>query len=714
MIFSIIFVSKQSKPSLTATGTAKMSDSKKIYMTKATRFILFCLLILHTLTASPRPRVGIVLSGGGAKGMAHIGALKVIEEAGIPIDIIVGTSMGSIIGGLYSIGYTTEQLDSIVMSQDWSVLLSDKAYRKSLDFQTKEQNARYVLTVPFFEKPQDIIGGGMIKGRNIGRMLWKLTEGYHDSIDFRKLPIPFACVSQNLVTGEEVVFESGVLPIAIRASMSIPGVFAPVSMNDCVLIDGGIVNNYPVDIARRMGADIIIGVDVRDPLKTAGELQESILAQLSQLIDLQGMDKFRKNKEDSDIYIKVNVKGYNTASFTTIAIDSLIDRGEQAARMQMDTLRGIARRFSDIVRVPDTSHAVSAARMPLPSSGTEGRTKDYLRILIGNEPMNFINMGMRFDNEELAALLFNGRFMLGKKQKHRLELTARLGKQTYGDIHYRLISDRKWHLVTGYRYTYNDFNIYEKGHRNFEVSFNHHLAEIGFTKSWHNSRWQLGGSYQLYDYSSFLYRFESSGLTDIGKESFLKFGTGYAVNTTDDVYFPTKGHKLDLEYYYVIPLEHSKSFHTGKVHWSAALSFNSRFTVMPCVEGRYITAENTVAEMNTIGGQEAGKYFSQQIPFYGITYFEMARRALVIGGVEARQRIGGRHYISGSFNMAMTSDNWMRFFKNSFGHDEHAGFRIFGGAIRYDLRTFLGPIGLTVCFSDRSRVAGYFRAGFNF
>ena len=129
--------------------------------------------------------------------------------------MIVGTSMGSIIGGLYAIGYTTEQLDSIFTAQDWNTLLSDKAYRNALNLQTREQNSQYILSVPFFEKPQDLISGGVIKGRNIGRMLWQLTEGYHDSIDFQKMPIPFACISQDLVTGEEIVFRNGVLPIAI-------------------------------------------------------------------------------------------------------------------------------------------------------------------------------------------------------------------------------------------------------------------------------------------------------------------------------------------------------------------------------------------------------------------------------------------------------------------------------------------------------------------
>lgn len=224
----------------------------------------------------------------------------------------------------------------------------------------------------------------------------------------------------------------------------------------------------------------------------------------------------------------------------------------------------------------------------------------------------------------------------------------------------------------------------------------------------------MGGIYQLYNYGSFLYRFEDSSPTDITKESYLKFGTQYAVNTLDDIYFPTKGAELDMEYYYAIPLNGNKAFHTAGIHWNAAFSFNSRFTLMPRIEGRYLTTENTVAEMNTLGGQERGKYFSQQIPFYGINHFEMSHRSLVVAGIEARQRIGGKHYVSGVFNIAATSDDWMHFFKNSFNDNDLLGYHIFGGAVKYDLRTFIGPIGITICFSDRAKTAGYIRAGFNF
>lgn len=264
--FSAIFVLGQAHLRQSDLKTAKMAEKYKMYDENSTTSIISLHLIGIPYFYST-PTGSRSTKRRRCKGTAHIGALKVIEEAGVPIDMIVGTSMGSIIGGLYAIGYTTEQLDSIFMAQDWNTLLSDKAYRNALNLQTREQNSQYILSVPFFEKPQDLISGGVIKGRNIGRMLWQLTEGYHDSIDFQKMPIPFACISQDLVTGEEIVFRNGVLPIAIRASMSIPGAFAPISMNGKLLIDGGIINNYPVDVARQMGADIVIGVDVQDPMK---------------------------------------------------------------------------------------------------------------------------------------------------------------------------------------------------------------------------------------------------------------------------------------------------------------------------------------------------------------------------------------------------------------------------------------------------------------
>lgn len=296
-----------------------------------------CISVHTTAQPGPRKKVGVVLSGGGAKGMAHIGALKVIEEAGIPIDYVVGTSMGSIIGGLYSIGYTPEQMDSMVRRQDWSFLLSDKIPRSEQNMAEREASEKYVFSLPFGKNAKTQAVGGLIKGQNLANLFSELTVGYHDSIDFNKLPIPFACVSENIVNGNEVNFHKGVLATAMRASMAIPGVFTPVRLDSMVLVDGGVVNNYPVNVARAMGADIIIGVDVQNDLKPANELN-STGSILGQLINLMGLELYKKNLKETDTYIKVDVEGYSAASFTPSAVDTLIRRGEEAALAQKKLL----------------------------------------------------------------------------------------------------------------------------------------------------------------------------------------------------------------------------------------------------------------------------------------------------------------------------------------------------------------------------------------
>ena len=180
--------------------------------------------------------------------------------------------------------------------------------------------------------------GGVIKGQNLGNLFSELTVGYHDSINFNKLPIPFACVSENIVNGEEVVFHNGVLATAMRASMAIPGVFTPVRMGDEILVDGGMKTNFPTNIAQAMGADVIIGVDVQNDLRTADELNN--LGEIfNQIINLTGQTRYEENIKLATVYIKVDVKGYSAASFNIPALDTLMHRGEEAARAQWTALR---------------------------------------------------------------------------------------------------------------------------------------------------------------------------------------------------------------------------------------------------------------------------------------------------------------------------------------------------------------------------------------
>ena len=285
-----------------------------------------------------RKTVGVVLSGGGAKGMAHIGVLKVLEKAGIPVDVITGTSMGSIIGGLYAIGYNAHSLDSMVRVQDWSYVITDREDMRHQSLGDRKKQNTYAFTTGLTIGKKDMQAGGIIKGKNLAELFQQLCVGYTDSLDFTNdLEIPFACVATNIIDNSEVVFHSGRLPQAMRASMAIPAAFSPVRIGDKVLVDGGLKNNYPVDVAREMGADIVIGVTVQGPAKGAEEMGGT-MSILSQIIDVNCKNKVDENIKATDLYMAVNTKGYNAASFSLEAIDTLVRRGEEEAMRHWDQI----------------------------------------------------------------------------------------------------------------------------------------------------------------------------------------------------------------------------------------------------------------------------------------------------------------------------------------------------------------------------------------
>lgn len=684
---------------------------RTIYMKKNLLFLLLILTGIFQVYAQ-RPKVGVVLSGGGAKGTAHIGVLKVIEEAGIPIDYIVGTSMGAIVGSLYSIGYSAAELDSIMMKQNWKEILSDQVKRENMSLESKERSDKYILSLPFYEKPQDAISGGVLRGRNIGDMLWNMTEGYHDSIDFLKMPIPFACVAQDIVTGQEVVHTSGVLPIAVRSSMSLPGVFEPVAMGNHILIDGCIVNNYPVNVAKQLGADIIIGADVQENLKSSKELEGDIFAQFMQILDLQSQERWQENIRNTDVYIQINIKGYNSASFKTEAIDTLINRGESAARKKFDQLLAIKEKLGDCSNE-------NPARKSTPvnlSRDNEDKHEQYKHLLIGDAPKNSLNLGARYDNEEMAALLFNSQFQFRNLPQHTFALTLRLGNRMYGQIDYAYHLGKDWNLVSAFNLEYNDFNINNKGERVCEVNFNKNRLVALVNRSWKKILINFGAEVVNYNYGDFLFKSENKSFEDnIDRENYFKLGAECSFNNMNHPYFATDGQEFSALYKYVIPTNHVKPFHIAAIHWQGSTSLNSRFTLHPWVAGRYVSTSNTVSEANTIGGQEIGKYFEQQIPFYGINRFEISHRTLITGGLEMRQRIAKKHYISLIGNVAITADNGLYLFKDGLEKDESKGYSFLGTALKYDWETIIGPIGATLQYCTRGKqFSAYIRAGFDF
>ncbi len=276
-------------------------------------FILLSGMLFSQEEDSNDLKVGLVLSGGGAKGLAHIGALQAIEDAGVRIDYIGGTSMGAIIGALYASGYSARQLDSIFNVVDFSTLIQDNIPRSAKTFYEKEESERYALALPF-DKFQVSFPSSLSKGQNVYNLMSKLTAHVSTVDDFSKLPIPFFCIATNIETGNEVILDKGYLPRAVSASGALPSLFGPVIIDDMVLVDGGVVNNYPINRVKAKGMDIIIGVDVQDGLKDKTEL-ESAFDVLVQINNFRTVRAMVTKKKKTDIYIHPNIEDFSVVSF---------------------------------------------------------------------------------------------------------------------------------------------------------------------------------------------------------------------------------------------------------------------------------------------------------------------------------------------------------------------------------------------------------------
>jgi len=285
-----------------------------------------------------RPKVGVVLSGGGAKGYAHIGALKKIEEAGIKIDYIGGTSMGAIVGGLYAAGYSPDELEEIIKELDLTSLIINEKSREEIPYFEKVNSENYILELPFnnfkLSIPQAISSGqGPLD------LLTYLFRHVHNIKDFKDLPTPFICIGTNIETGEEEVFKDGFLPEVVLASGAYPSMIKPVKIKNKLYIDGGVINNFPVKEVKEMGADIIIGVDLQDPLKTQEELTSATNV-LMQIVKFNMEKKSDEQRQLVDLMITPKLDGYTVTSFSEV--DPILNRGIDAAELKFTQLKEIA------------------------------------------------------------------------------------------------------------------------------------------------------------------------------------------------------------------------------------------------------------------------------------------------------------------------------------------------------------------------------------
>ena len=326
------------------TGQTALAECIRIRLIACSLLLMAVLLPFSAFSQDSirHPKIGLVLSGGGAKGFAHIGVLKVLEQAGVKIDYIGGTSMGAVVGGLYASGYSATQIDSIFSATNFDELLNDYIPRKSKSFYEKRSDELYALSLPF-NKFSIGIPIALSKGMYNYNLLTKLTHDVRHVRDFSQLPIPFVCIATDIEKGQEVILKSGYLPQAMAASSAFPTLFSPVEIDGRLLIDGGVSNNYPVEEVRKMGADFIIGVDVQDDLKDRRSLTEAtrILVQIS---NLQMIESMKGKVTKTDIYLKPDI-----ADFTVISFDQgkeIIRKGEEAAFAAYEQLKTLGARDS--------------------------------------------------------------------------------------------------------------------------------------------------------------------------------------------------------------------------------------------------------------------------------------------------------------------------------------------------------------------------------
>ena len=709
-------------------------------------------------TTSTRKKVAVVLSGGGAKGMAHIGVLKVLEKAGIPVDIVTGTSMGSIIGGLYAIGYNANALDSMVRVQDWSYVITDREDLRRQSLSDRKKQNTYFFTTGMTIGKRDKNAGGIIKGKNLAELFQQLCVGYTDSIDFsRDLRIPFACVATNIIDNSEVVFHSGRLPQAMRASMAIPAAFSPVRIGNMVLVDGGLKNNYPADIARAMGADIIIGVTVQGAPKVAEDMGNT-MSILSQIIDVNCKNKYDENLAITNLHLQVDTKGYGSASFSQTAIDTLIRRGEQLAMRHWDDIIalkkqiGIDDSFRPIILKP-LRPQVMTEKLRVTSYTFENMTPQAERFLrqkfhlqkvdsidarleqelttsmrvdlfyqtaecrlipegdgvhvilsAGNRKSVQLHAGVRYDMEEYAAVQLGLSIPMKTAIPVNTDITLRLGKRLMarGEV---TVHPRSFTRPTlSFTFRRNDVDIYMNGDLDYNIRYNQYQAEflpINFNLRHFNL--QMGLRWDFMHYRNKLGS-EEAKQVKLENEHFYSYRAKAEYNSEDSWYFPTHGARFKAEYAYLTDnfakLDNQTGLSEVNANWRMSFTFGNRFTLQPMFYGRLLFG-NSVPPVfgNTIGGDWFGHYVEQQMPFAGVGYIEYVDHQFVGVQLQAQQRIADNNYVLLRMSGAQQSDK----IKNIFNYRT-----LLGVQAAYYYNTMFGPVGATIGYSNHTKKPYFF------
>ena len=717
--------------------------------------IIFCFLIIafsFSITSQAqdtikRPKIGLVLSGGGAKGFAHIGVLKVLEKAGVKIDYIGGTSMGAVVGGLYASGYNATQIDSIFQNTNFDQLLQDYIPRTSKSFYEKQNDELYAFSLPF-KKFSLGVPIALSKGMFNYNLLTKLTHKVRHIKDFNKLTIPFVCIATDIETGQEVIMHNGYLPQAMLASSAFPTLFSPVEINGKMLVDGGISNNYPVEEVRKMGADIIIGVDVQDDLKDRNSLRDAtrILVQISNLQMIESMkDKVTK----TDIYIKPDISNYSVISFDQG--QEIIKKGVAAAMLNYDEIKkyGNSEGFKinhlkteidsltinkimvddiknytasyvigklgfkqgSVISYDDLKKGINTLNATQNFSAINYTLEKYSNsdnlVLNLTEAKNktFLKFGLHYDGLYKSAALIN---LTQKKSLFRndvLSLDFGLGDNFRYNLDYYI--DNGFYFSFGVKSRLNQFN------RNVATDFNNgsifnsfgiNRLNVDFSDFNNQAyiqtiffqKFLIGGGLEFKHIkiesktvSDNTSRFENSDYTSLF--GYLKY------DSFDNKYFPKKGWFVNGDLHtYLFSSNYTNQFNRFSIMKGEAgitRTFYKRFNVKFQTEAGFSIGENSVHFLDFVLGGYGFNTINNFKHFYGYDFLSIAGDSYIKSLATVDVEFYKKNHINFSANYAnvenklFSTGNWL-------STPAYSGY-----AVGYGLETILGPIELKYSWS---------------
>ncbi|GAB1308171.1 patatin-like phospholipase family protein [Urechidicola sp. KH5] len=733
-------------------------------------FALLILCSLHlvgqqTANTTDDLKVGLVLSGGGAKGFAHVGVLKVLEEAGVRVDYIGGTSMGAMIGSLYASGYSAHEIDSIIKSIDINKVVSDESPRKSKPFYEKESGEKHALTLPV-KDGKLTLPKALSKGQNLLNLLSSLFEHVDTISDFNQLPIPFLCIATDIETGKKIVLNEGFLPKAVQASGAFPTLLDPVEIGDKLLVDGGIVNNFPVDEVKKMGADVIIGVELGNDLSTREELETGVDI-LNQIVSFQIYSIYEENIELTDVHISPNMKGYSVTTFDKY--DEIYKIGEEAARMQFTALEEIAEQQT--YKRPIVNKTPKSDKIILRSIKMEGNqdyTRTYIKGKMGlqqndtisksefyeginnlfatgnftdiqyqildheesgsvvqlklkqNEVNTFVKLAGHYDDLYKTAVLINltTKHLLIKNDVLSVDLI--LGDNIRYNFDYFIDNGSNWSF--GFKSRFNRFNT----DVNLEFVPDINMVDLkyrDFTNQLYvqnvlNRKFAIGigaEHKQIKSYTETFIRGQNSEDEDrsyFDKSDYLNFISYVKFDTKDKKHFPKQGAYLAADFrWYLFSsdyLGNFESFSQLKGKLSYTHTFFNKLTAEYISEAGTTIGENNNPILDYHLGGYGENFINTFISFYGYDYASLSDSGFLRSTLNVRYELFKDNYLMVGANAGRVDSDL--FNEGKIFEDTKLGYS-FG----YGVDSFLGPIELNFTFSpDTEESFWFFNFGFWF